>query len=572
MRLVQKSLCLLLVVTAPLALLYLHVWSPKPYSAVDLRNRPDRVPEQLLGEPLLGPSNKFAHIPFRLKEEIVELLPRNSCSCEVASGGKLPFPKQLFSQLFSLEFATAFGPAELAQIHSSRELEYQSYRQRTQSPAEQLLIVRANSPLEYPAQGVEVRPLRTILIPGLSLQAASRKLYKVTLIATLGTFDVAAIVEGVKAQGEGETRLSLSAIQLDNLNRQLQFVTYTNTLFHPNTADTVQFATDGHQASFTIRIRHAPTPKLYNPGTPGDGGDYNISALVTIATKTFLRYDKLRALIASIRRFYPTVTIIIADDSQHPEPVGGPHIEQYFMPFGKVRSLWRHRRRDLGVQGLGGGGAQVAGPGTDMSPTSSPDTQGWFAGRNLAISQVTTKYVLWVDDDFIFTPRTRVEKLVDVLEKTSLDLVGGGVREITGVTTTYRQKISVQMGGEEGDCLQTRQGYHHLLEGFPGCVVTDGVVNFFLARTAKVLEVGFDPRLSRVAHLEFFIDGLGVLHVGSCADVVVDHASKLKLPWQKSESEKQYAKFRYPTSGDSSVSVKHGLFYFKNRFKCMTSN
>uniref|UniRef100_A0A8C0H7S5 Beta-1,4 N-acetylgalactosaminyltransferase n=1 Tax=Chelonoidis abingdonii TaxID=106734 RepID=A0A8C0H7S5_CHEAB len=469
MRLVQKSLCLLLVVTASLALLYLHVWSPKPYSTVDLRNRPDRAPEQLLGEPLLGPSNKFAHIPFRLKEEIVE----------------------------------------------------------TQSPAEQLLIVRANSPLEYPAQGVEVRPLRTILIPGECLSLLRR----VTLTATLGTFDVAAVVEAVKAQGEGETRLSLSATQLDNLNRQLQFITYTNTLFHPNTADTVQFATDGHQASFTIRIRHAPTPKLYNPGTPGDA-DYNISALVTIATKTFLRYDKLRALIASIRRFYPTVTIIIADDSQHPEPVGGPHIEQYFMPFGK----------------------------------------GWFAGRNLAISQVTTKYVLWVDDDFIFTPRTRMEKLVDVLEKTSLDLVGGGVREITGVTTTYRQKISVQMGGEEGDCLQTRQGYHHLLEGFPGCVVTDGVVNFFLARTAKVLEVGFDPRLSRVAHLEFFIDGLGVLHVGSCADVVVDHASKIKLPWQKSESEKQYAKFRYPTSGDSSISVKHGLFYFKNRFKCMTSN
>ncbi|XP_043362509.1 beta-1,4 N-acetylgalactosaminyltransferase 1 isoform X3 [Dermochelys coriacea] len=519
MRLVQKSICLLLVATASLALLYLHVWSPKPYSTVDLRNRPDRAPEQLLGEPLLGPSNK--------------LLPRNSCSCEVVPGGKLPFPKQLFGQLYSLEFTAAFGPVELARIHGTREQEYQSDQHRTKSPADQLLIVRANSPLEYPAQGVEVRPLRTILIPGLSLQAASRKLYEVTLTATLGTFDVAAVVEGVKAQGEGETRLSLSSDQLDNLNRQLQFVTYTNTLFHPNTADTVQFAADGHQASFTIRIRHAPTPKLYNPGSPGDGGaDYNISALVSIATKTFLRYDKLRVLIASIRRFYPTVTIIIADDSQHPEPVGGPHIEQYFMPFGK----------------------------------------GWFAGRNLAISQVTTKYVLWVDDDFIFTPRTRVEKLVDVLEKTSLDLVGGAVREITGFTTTYRQKISVQAGGKEGDCLQMRQGYHHLLEGFPGCVVTDGVVNFFLARTAKVLQVGFDPRLSRVAHLEFFIDGLGVLHVGSCADVVVDHASKIKLPWQKTESEKQYAKFRYPPSADSSVSVKHGLFYFKNRFKCMTGN
>lgn len=54
---------------------------------------------------------------------------------------------------------------------------------------------------------------------------------------------------------------------------------------------------------------------------------------------------------------------------------------------------------------------------------SSPLFQGWFAGRNLAISQVATKYVLWVDDDFIFTPRTKLEKLVNVLEETSLDLV-----------------------------------------------------------------------------------------------------------------------------------------------------
>lgn len=64
---------------------------------------------------------------------------------------------------------------------------------------------------------------------------------------------------------------------------------------------------------------------------------YNISGLVTIATKTFLRYDRLRALIASIRRFYPTVTIIIADDSDKPERIIDPHVEHYFMPFGKVR-------------------------------------------------------------------------------------------------------------------------------------------------------------------------------------------------------------------------------------------
>ncbi|KAH0629021.1 hypothetical protein JD844_010758 [Phrynosoma platyrhinos] len=512
MRPVQKSLCVLMVLTVSLAFLYHHVWSPKPYSTVDLRHQSDRMPEQPLNDLLLVPDKKYAHIAFRIKEEILEsssdsasdaedltgmfanlgpslhrLLPKNSCKCEVEPSMNLPFQKQLFGRLYSLEFANAFKPSELPDINNKREQEYRSYRWRSQSPADQLLIVQANSPLEYPVQGVEVRPLQTILIPGLSLQAAARTLYRVNLTATMGTFDVAAEVDGIKVEGTGGMHLTMLGSQLDNLNRQMQFVTYTNTLFHPNTADT----------------------------------EYNISALVTIATKTFLRYDKLRTLIDSIRKFYPTVTIIIADDSKDTEHVQGPHIEQYFMPFGK----------------------------------------GWFAGRNLAISQVTTKYVLWVDDDFIFTSRTKVEKLV-----------GGAVREITGYTTTYRQQISVQPGGDNGDCLRIRQGYHHIIEGFPDCVVTDGVVNFFLARTEKVLQVGFDPRLSRVAHLEFFIDGLGILHVGSCSDVVVDHASKIKLPWLKTESEKQYAKFRYPNSIDDSMNIKQSLFYFKNRFKCMTGN
>lgn len=80
--------------------------------------------------------------------------------------------------------------------------------------------------------------------------------------------------------------------------------------------------------------------------------------------------------------------------------------------------------------------------------------------------------------------------------------VGGAVREISGFATTYRQLLSVEPGAPgRGNCLRQKRGFHHELVGFPGCVVTDGVVNFFLARTDKVREVGFDPRLSRVAHL-----------------------------------------------------------------------
>lgn len=60
---------------------------------------------------------------------------------------------------------------------------------------------------------------------------------QVNLTASLGTLAVAAEVEGVALRGEGQPHLSLAAAHLDHLNRQLQFVTYTNTQFHPDTAD-----------------------------------------------------------------------------------------------------------------------------------------------------------------------------------------------------------------------------------------------------------------------------------------------------------------------------------------------
>ncbi|XP_007444435.2 beta-1,4 N-acetylgalactosaminyltransferase 1-like [Python bivittatus] len=179
MRPVRKSVCALMVLTASLAFLYLHVWSPKPYSTVDLRHRPDQMPELLLYDHLLLPDKKYAHVAFRIKEEILELLPKNSCKCEVEPSLNLPFQKQLFGQVWSMEFANAFKPSDLIDINNKREQEYHIYWQRSQSPADQLLIVPANSPLEYPAQGVEVRPLQTILIPGLSLQAAERTTYRV---------------------------------------------------------------------------------------------------------------------------------------------------------------------------------------------------------------------------------------------------------------------------------------------------------------------------------------------------------------------------------------------------------
>lgn len=61
---------------------------------------------------------------------------------------------------------------------------------------------------------------------------------QVYLTATMGVFNVAAIVDKVVLGGEGQNSMTLSSPLLSALNRQLQFVTYTSTVFHPRTADT----------------------------------------------------------------------------------------------------------------------------------------------------------------------------------------------------------------------------------------------------------------------------------------------------------------------------------------------
>ena len=76
---------------------------------------------------------------------------------------------------------------------------------------------------------------------------------------------------------------------------------------------------------------------------------------------------------------------------------------------------------------------------------------------------------------------------------------------MTGYAATYRHTISVEEGGEDGDCLHMRNGYHQVIEGFPNCVVADAVINFFMGRTEKVQQVGFNPRMARRGHLGEFV-------------------------------------------------------------------
>jgi len=105
------------------------------------------------------------------------------------------------------------------------------------------------------------------------------------------------------------------------------------------------------EIQFPITIRRQELPVLQFRT------DNRISSLVTIVTKTLMRYKCLDRLVTSAEKFYPGIKIIVADDSppdelQHINQTVHPNVKHYIMP---------------------------------------PMT-GWFAGRALAISQVIIHY------------------------------------------------------------------------------------------------------------------------------------------------------------------------------------
>uniref|UniRef100_A0A2K6LGG3 Beta-1,4 N-acetylgalactosaminyltransferase n=1 Tax=Rhinopithecus bieti TaxID=61621 RepID=A0A2K6LGG3_RHIBE len=434
------------------------------------------------------------------------LFPKNQCKCEANK------------EQGSYNFQDAYGHSDLPAVKVRRQAEFEHFQRREGLPRPLPLLAQPNLPFGYPVHGVEVMPLHTVPIPGLQFEGPDAPIYEVTLTASLGTLNTLADVPDSVVQGRGQKQLTISTSDRKLLKFILQHVTYTSTGYQHQKVDIVSLESRSSVAKFPVTIRHPVIPKLYDPGP-----ERKLRNLVTIATKTFLRPHKLMIMLRSIREYYPDLTVIVADDSKKPLEIKDNHVEYYTMPFGK----------------------------------------GWFAGRNLAISQVTTKYVLWVDDDFLFNKETKIEVLVDVLEKTELDVVGGSV-----LGNVFQFKLLLEQS-ENGACLHKRTGFFQPLDGFPNCVVTSGVVNFFLAHTERLQRVGFDPRLQRVAHSEFFIDGLGTLLVGSCPEVIIGHQSRSPVvDSELAALEKTYSTYRSNTLAQ--VQFKLALHYFKNHLQCAT--
>jgi Glycosyl transferase family 2 len=196
---------------------------------------------------------------------------------------------------------------------------------------------------------------------------------------------------------------------------------------------------------------------------PRSTGDEALLSELTVLVKTFERPAVLRRLVDSIRRFYPELRVVVVDDSRKPQPLEG--VETVTMPY------------DSGVS----------------------------AGRNELIRHADTRYILLLDDDFVFYRHTRLAPAVAAMEAhREIDIMGGQV-----VNLPFYRKLPVSL---EGPLYPTHSVPRLPIGSKIGeFEVAAKVPVFFVARRERVALVPWDPGATRSGHADFFTRAWGVL-------------------------------------------------------------
>ncbi|XP_070551058.1 beta-1,4 N-acetylgalactosaminyltransferase 1-like [Ptychodera flava] len=378
--------------------------------------------------------------------------------------------------------ATACAPGITTSAHSRqraiarRKSEFRRWQDAKKRTEEPVTVCEAMSPVSYIGNGLTVEPLKDVRITGLQVHTS------------VGQFNSSvnrlAVLEVENSLGilYSDYPRILEGVKISgNYSNQVRISSFSNVKeLNEILRFIVYRSTHYHiKARDVIHFRlfgHSADIRvlIHRPALPKlhvtHDADDNINGLVTVVTKTFER------------RFQ--------GDRENP----GNNIKHYQMPF----------------------------------------AEGYNAGKNLLLSQVRTKYFLWVDDDFIFSKRTKLELFVEKLDSpmANLDLVGGMFEQDDGSllpcicanTDNYYTALDISWGSH-GYCLSAKKSDHGKVDQFPNCRFLDMVANFWMAKTEAVLKVGFDLRFERIAHREFFIDAVGVLRIAQCDDVAVRHVA-----------------------------------------------
>ncbi len=220
---------------------------------------------------------------------------------------------------------------------------------------------------------------------------------------------------------------------------------------------------------------------------------------VTAIIKSFERPVRLHGLVNSIKCFYPRLKIIVVDDSRaKPEFDESLNVELVSLPF------------DSGVS----------------------------HGRSAGLRSVKTKYVLTLDDDFIFYRHTDLCAAMKLMRREeTIDIMGGAVIDLP-LLRTHDYRDSRLLRTTPASVLPRNSN----VGGLP---VYDKVPNFFLARTARLRLIDWTPEIKRLDHGDFFTRAKGTLLTVYNANMKILHA--------KSLFDEAYLTKRYDCANDIAV-------------------
>ena len=183
---------------------------------------------------------------------------------------------------------------------------------------------------------------------------------------------------------------------------------------------------------------------------------------LTAIIKTFERPDTLKRLVSSIKRLYPNMAVIVVDDSKTPSMLDD--VETIVLPY------------DSGVS----------------------------LGRQKALEATITPYVLLLDDDFVFYRQTELEPALSLMEENpEIDIMGGEVVNLPSFKSSDYRNAGLYKT-DVVSLLPCGSTIAHM-------PVYDKVPNFYIARRERLKLVGWDMRIKRLDHADFFTRAKGVL-------------------------------------------------------------
>ena len=229
--------------------------------------------------------------------------------------------------------------------------------------------------------------------------------------------------------------------------------------------------------------------------------DIDITKEITFIIKTFKRYECLDNLLRSIKRFYPTAKVLIADDN---------HKYEYDC---RLYLKWK-KRLDLEVIRL-------------------PFDSGLSAGRNAMVDKAKNPFILLLDDDFVFTEQTDINKFYKILKSDKeIGIVGGSC--IEGDKEVHYE---CNLDFNNGVLKQISDGDKWKLVDGVKAKKTQCVLNFFLARKRCLKENAWDNNLKLGEHTDFFLRL-------SRTNWQVYYTPEVKIVHDKNRNIGDYAEFR----------------------------